>query len=83
MLLYGRGFPRVEVCICHAHTEKKPPCKIEYIGEVLDRMLEVKLTVRVLHDSKKLSLKKYALLCEQMVTIEKNLKDWKQYYLFT
>ena len=32
------------------------------------------------HDSKQLSLKKYALLCKQMVEIEKNLKNWKQYY---
>lgn len=30
--------------------------------------------------SKQLSLKKYALLCEQMVSVEKNLNDWKQYY---
>ena len=43
-------------------------------------MLEVKLCVRILHDSKLLSLKKYALLCEQMVAVEKNLNDWKQYH---
>ena len=36
--------------------------------------------VRILHDSKQLSLKKYALLCEQMVTVEKNLYDWKRYH---
>lgn len=43
-------------------------------------MLEVKLYVRILHDSKQLSLKKYALLAEQMVEIEKHLNDWNQYY---
>lgn len=72
---------RVEVCIYHAHEEKETPRKVEYIAEAVDRMLEVKLAVRILHDSKQLSLKKYALLCEQMVEIEKNLKDWKKYHL--
>ena len=71
---------RVEICIYHAHTEKDIGRKAHFIAEALDRMLEVRLTVRILHDSKQLSLKKFALLCEQMVTIEKNLKDWKQYY---
>lgn len=71
---------RVEVCIYHANEEKSPMRKIEFIAEALDRMLEVRLAVRILHDSKQLSLKKYALLCEQMVTIEKNLKDWKKYH---
>lgn len=42
-------------------------------------MLEVKLSVRILHDSKQLSLKKYALLCEQMVMVEKNLGNWMKY----
>ena len=56
-------------------------CAVPYIGEALEIMLEVKLYVRILHDSKQLSLKKYALLCEQMVAVEKNLTDWKKYYM--
>lgn len=68
------------LCIYHANEEKGAVEKLSYIGEALEKMLEVKLYVRILHDSKQFSLKKYALLCEQMVEIEKNLKNWKQYY---
>lgn len=75
-----RDLVRVEVCIYHANTEKEASNKVDYIAEALERMLEVKLYVRILHDSKQLSLKKYALLCEQMVTVEKNLNDWKTYH---
>ena len=71
---------RVEVCIYHANEEKEALRKVDFINEALERMIEVKLSVRILHDSKQLSLKKYALLCEQMVEIEKNLKDWKKYH---
>lgn len=71
---------RVEVCIYHANDEKEPSRKLAYISEAQDKMLEVKLYVRILHDSQQLSLKKYALLAEQMVEVEKHLNDWKQYY---
>ncbi|MBO4645907.1 MAG: four helix bundle protein [Bacteroidales bacterium] len=70
---------RVEVCIYHANMEKEARRKVDFIAEALERMLEVKLCVRILHDSKQLSLKKYALLCEQMVAVEKNLSDWERY----
>lgn len=72
---------RMEVCIYHANENKEANEKLAYIGEALEKMLEVKLYVRILHDSKQLSLKKYALLCEQMVAVEKNLTDWKKYYM--
>lgn len=71
---------RIEVCIYHANEKKDASEKLANISEALEKMLEVKLYVRILHDSKQLSLKKYALLCEQMVVVEKNLNDWKHYY---
>lgn len=71
---------RIEVCIFHANEKKDANEKLAYISEALEKMLEVKLYVRILHDSKQLSLKKYALLCEQMVAIEKQLTDWNHYY---
>ena len=37
------------------------------------------MVVRVLHDSKQLSLKNFAYLCEKMVAAEDQLKKWKQY----
>ena len=72
---------RVEVCVYHANLGCEPHTKVGYIDEALDRMLEAKLTVRILHDSRQLSIKKYALLCEQMVKVEKHLNDWKKYNL--
>lgn len=71
---------RVEVCVYHANEKKEANEKLACISEALEKMLEVKLYVRILHDSKQLSLKKYALLCEQMVAVEKQLIDWKKYY---
>lgn len=53
--------------------------KLTYITEALSLLIEVKLCVRILHDSKQLSLKRFALLCEQMVEIESQLIKWKQY----
>ena len=71
---------RVEVCIYHANDKKGTSNKVECINEALEKMLEVKLYVRIMHDSKQLSLQKYALLCEQMVEVETQLKNWKQYH---
>ena len=34
----------------------------------------------ILHDSKQLSLKQFAYLCEKMVEVEDHLKKWKAYY---
>ena len=68
------------MCVYHANETNDSVRKVTFIEEALDKLLEVKLMVRILHDSKQLSLKKYAILAEQMVEIEKHLNDWKQYY---
>jgi hypothetical protein len=36
--------------------------------------------MREAHDSKQLSLKQFAYLCEKMVEVEDQLKKWKAYY---
>ena len=74
-----RRLLRIEVCVYRANAETEALRKLLFIDEALDLMLEVKLTVRILHDSKELSLKKYALLCEQMVEVEKNLGNRRKY----
>lgn len=71
---------RMQVCIYHANAVERQE-KLTYITEALSLLIEVKLCVRILHDSKQLSLKKFALLCEQMVEIENQLIKWKQYNL--
>ena len=74
-----RSLLRIEVCVYRANEEKDPLRKTFFINEALEKMIEVRLGVRILHDSKEISLKKYALLCEQMVEVEKNLKNWRKY----
>ena len=71
---------RMQVCIYHANAVERQE-KLTYITEALSLLIEVKLCVRILHDSKQLSLKRFALLCEQMVEIETQLIKWKQYNL--
>ena len=71
---------RLEVCIYHANEQKNPERKMAYIIEALENLIEVKICVRVLHDSKQLSLKQFAYLCEKMVEVEDHLKKWKAYY---
>ena len=70
---------RLEVCIYHANDQKDKEQKLRYITEALENLIEVKICVRVLHDSKQLSLKQFAYLCEKMVEVEDQLKKWKQY----
>ena len=71
---------RLEVCIYHANDQKEAEQKQRYITEALENLIEVKICVRVLHDSKQLSLKQFACLCEKMVEVEDQLKTWKAYY---
>jgi hypothetical protein len=71
---------RMEVCIYHANDQKEAERKTKYIIEALDNLIEVKICVRVLHDSKQLSLKQFAYLCEKMVEVEDQLKKRITYY---
>ncbi len=71
---------RLEVCIYHANDQKDTEKKIAYLTEALENLIEVKICVRILHDSKQLSLKQFAYLCEKMVEVEDQLKKWKTYY---
>lgn len=70
---------QVEVDIYHANEEIDTKTKLGYIQDALDKMLEVKLCVRILHDSHQFSLKQFALLSEQMVNVEQQLLNWKHY----
>ena len=71
---------RLEVCIYRVNDQKEAEQKQRYITEALENLIEVKICVRILHDSKQLSLKQFAYLCEKMVEVEDHLKKWKAYY---
>ena len=44
-----------------------------------ERMVSIKLMVRVLHDMKQISTKQFALTCERMESVSKQLAAWQKY----
>ena len=68
----------IELCLCiyraNASVEKLPQ-----IEAARERMVSIKLMVRVLHDMKQISTKQFALTCERMVSVSKQLAAWQKY----
>ena len=79
-----KGYNKNSIGICYiggldAYRRAKDT-RTDEQKKALDNLIEVKICVRVLHDSKQLSLKQFAYLCEKMVEVEDQLKKWKAYY---
>lgn len=53
--------------------------KLEFIKQARERMVVVKLQVRVLHDVKQISVKQFAMLADKMESISKQLASWEKY----
>lgn len=53
--------------------------KQEYIEKARERMVVIKLQVRVLHDVKQISVKQYAMLADRMESVSKQLTSWEKY----
>lgn len=53
--------------------------KQEFIKQARERMVVVKLQVRVLHDVKQISVKQFAMLADKMESISKQLASWEKY----
>ena len=70
---------RLEVLIYRANAAADKEMKIRHIDEALDKIIEVKILTRLLHDSKQMNLKTYAISSEALVNIEKHLENWKKY----
>ncbi len=51
------------------------------IEEAREKLVPIKLLVRLLHDTQQLSTKQYAMLCEHLDTISKQLTAWQKYTL--
>ena len=56
-------------------TSEKGPL----IEEAREKLVPVKLLVRLLHDTQQLSTKQYAMLCEHLDTISRQLTAWQKY----
>lgn len=64
------------VCIYRANmTSEKSPL----IEEAREKLVPIKLLIRLLHDTQQLSTKQYAMLCEHLDTITKQLSAWQKY----
>ncbi|MDE7305217.1 MAG: four helix bundle protein [Alistipes sp.] len=68
----------IELCVyiyrANTRTDKAP-----LIEEAREKMVPIKLLIRLLHDTQQLSTKQFALLCEQMDTISRQLAAWQKY----
>ena len=56
-------------------TSEKGPL----IEEAREKLVPDKLLVRLLHDTQQLSTKQYAMLCEHLDTISRQLTAWQKY----
>ncbi len=53
--------------------------KAPLIEQAREQLVPVKLLVRLLHDTQQLSTKQYALLCDNLETISRQLTAWQKY----
>ena len=68
----------IDLCLCiyraNASTEKVP-----LIEAAREKMVPIKLMIRVLHDMRQISTKQFALACERMESVSKQLAAWQKY----
>jgi hypothetical protein len=65
------------VCIYKANeTEDKLP----FLAEARERVVVIKLHLRLLHDLKQISLKQYALQAENIESVSRQLAAWQKKY---
>jgi len=64
------------ICIYRANltTEKAP-----LIEEAREKLVPIKLIIRLLHDTQQISTKQYALLSDHLDTISRQLSAWQKY----
>lgn len=53
--------------------------KTEFIGKAREKMVVIKLNLRVLHDTNQISVKQYSMLVDKVVFINKQLTSWDKY----
>lgn len=53
--------------------------KSGFIGTAREKVVEVKIQIRVLHDTRQISTKQYALLMDHTESISKQLASWNKY----
>lgn len=58
-------------------TDDKAPL----IEEARENLVPIKLMIRLLHDTQQLSTKQYAMLCEHLDVISRQLSAWQKYLL--
>jgi S23 ribosomal protein. len=61
------------VCIYHANSSVD---KVEHLNKAREYVVEIKLYIRLLHDMKLISVKRIALLTENIESISKQLTAW-------
>jgi four helix bundle protein len=63
------------VCIYHANSTTNES-KAAHLKQAREYMVEIKLYIRLLHDMKQLSVRRFAVLTEKTESVSKQLTAW-------
>ena len=56
----------------------KTECKVADIAHAREKLVEVQIMIRVLHETRQMSVKQFAMLVEQTASISKQLAIWEK-----
>lgn len=68
----------MDLCIC-IYKANAAHDKSAFIGEAREKIVTIKINIRVLHDVKQLSTKQYVILVDRIETVSKQLSAWDKY----
>ena len=71
---------KAEVLVVKVYQAKSIADKLAMIDQIKTHLIEVKIYLRVLRESRQLSLRKYALDAKDLVDIEHHIHEWNKYY---
>lgn len=68
----------LNLCVC-IYKANAVPDKAGFIGEAREKVVIIKINIRVLHDVKQISMKQFAMLLDKVESVSKQLAAWDKY----
>lgn len=68
----------MDLCVC-IYKANAVQDKTKFIGEAREKIVTIKINIRVLHDVKQISSKQFALLVDKAESVSKQLAAWDKY----
>lgn len=53
--------------------------RVPHIEEAREKLVPIRLMLRILHDTRQISTKQFAMICEDVESISKQLSSWHKY----